>query len=77
MSIREVMDFPNYDKIFRGGKMAKKKRRKSVFKCERCGEESKDGIGWWQYGKSKYGKKYNLQGIACWCFTCGLKEEKQ
>lgn len=25
MSIREVMDFSNYDKIFRGGKMAKKK----------------------------------------------------
>ena len=33
MSIREVMDFPNYDKIFRGGKMAKDKMVTWVCEC--------------------------------------------
>ena len=33
MSIREVMDFENYNNIFRGGKMSKRPR----LKCNNCG----------------------------------------
>ena len=35
--IREVMDFPNFNKIFRGGKMKKKKMVTWVCKCESYG----------------------------------------
>ena len=49
-------------------------------KCESCGGDvvyHEWPAGWSQTGGSKYGEKYDKDGIAWWCPQCkDLKEDK-
>jgi hypothetical protein len=68
-----TMNKPVKSKTGKASRIAHQRLVISLARCEGCGK-TKDAKpypkGWYQSGKSKWGKKYQKSGLAWWCDKC-------